>query len=186
MIVFLDFEASSLNKNSFPIEIAWVFEDGRSRSTLIKPLPNWTDWSDRAQSIHGISKQELLSAGAQVEDLVSEMLEVLQSHELYASAPSWDGKWLSTLLRAAGRPRHALKLAKSDDAFAKAARLILGEDVSDPEITELVKTVIEESEPPVKPAHRALPDAMLELHRWQMTKNAAAALHSKRALTQAK
>ncbi|MEK1875915.1 MAG: transcriptional regulator, partial [Rhizobium altiplani] len=37
MIVFLDFEASSLSKHSYPVEIAWVFEDGRSRSFLIKP-----------------------------------------------------------------------------------------------------------------------------------------------------
>jgi hypothetical protein len=53
MIVFLDFEASSLNKKSFPIEVAWVFQDGRSRSYLIRPAPEWIDWSDEAEEVHG-------------------------------------------------------------------------------------------------------------------------------------
>lgn len=34
MLVFLDFEASSLGKRSYPIEVAWVVEDGRSEAHL--------------------------------------------------------------------------------------------------------------------------------------------------------
>ena len=40
-----------------------------------------------------------------------------QGHDLLASAPSWDGKWLSALLRAAGLPRHSLRLRDSDEAM---------------------------------------------------------------------
>jgi hypothetical protein len=39
MIVFLDFEASSLARHSYPIEVAWVFEDGASEAHLIRPAP---------------------------------------------------------------------------------------------------------------------------------------------------
>jgi hypothetical protein len=39
MPVFLDFEASSLSKHSYLVEVAWVFEDGRSRSFLVRPAP---------------------------------------------------------------------------------------------------------------------------------------------------
>ena len=39
MLVFLDFEASSLGKRSYPIEVGWVFEDGRSEAHLIRPAP---------------------------------------------------------------------------------------------------------------------------------------------------
>ena len=39
MLVFLDFEASSLAKRGYPIEVAWVFEDGRAESHLIRPAP---------------------------------------------------------------------------------------------------------------------------------------------------
>jgi hypothetical protein len=50
MLAFLDFEASSLGKKSYPIEVAWVFEDGTSESHLIKPAPEWTDWDPAAQA----------------------------------------------------------------------------------------------------------------------------------------
>ncbi len=175
MIVFLDFEASSLRKNSYPIEVAWVFEDGRCVSHLLRPPAEWTDWSYEAEKIHGITRGKLLTEGVPVMDVADEMLRDLTGHALYASAPSWDGKWLSTLLRAAGQPRHALRLEKSDDAFAQAARAVLGNAVPEKEIRELVREVIAQTEPPLAPAHRALPDAQLELRRWQSARLAAEA-----------
>jgi hypothetical protein len=172
MIVFLDFEASSLAKNSYPIEVAWIFEDGRSRSCLIRPAENWTDWSSEAEGIHGIGRDILLAEGVPVEVLAAEMVETLSGHDLYASAPSWDGKWLSTLLRAAGLPRHALRLKKSDDAFLDAARAAIGPNSSEAEIMGLVSGVIESTERVSLP-HRALPDAKLERERWILVQRRA-------------
>jgi hypothetical protein len=37
MRTFLDFEASSLSDESYPVEVAWVFEDGHAESHLIRP-----------------------------------------------------------------------------------------------------------------------------------------------------
>ncbi len=175
MLIFLDFEASSLAKKSFPIEVAWVFEDGRSRSTLLRPVSDWTDWSDDAEKVHGISRSRLETEGTDVAVVAAEMVETLSGHDLYASAPSWDGKWLSTLLRGAGLPRHTLRLGKSDDAFAAAAREILGETVSDEDIAMLVSQEIDKTEAH-PPAHRALADARLELARLHAVRAAAAAL----------
>ncbi len=164
MRVFLDFEASSLSDDSFPIEVAWVFEDGRDQSFLLRPLPAWTDWDEGAERIHGISRARLDAEGADVATVAQEMVETLSGHALFASAPSWDGKWLSVLLRGAGLPRHALRLGKSDDAFVEAARNIAGDRVSDPDLNALVIGIIAKTEPPA-PAHRALADARLELER---------------------
>lgn len=172
LIVFLDFEASSLSKKSVPIEVAWVFEDGRSRSTLIRPAPDWDDWAADAEAIHHISRDMLAADGLSVGEVAAEMFDVLAGHDLYASAPSWDGKWLSALLRAGGLPRHALRLAKSDEAFRAAARRILGVAASEADITSLVEQTIRQSEPET-PVHRALPDAMLELERWKLVQAAA-------------
>jgi|GEM_PF-6618298 len=36
MFVFLDFEASSLSKQSHPVEVGWVGEDGAGESHLIR------------------------------------------------------------------------------------------------------------------------------------------------------
>lgn len=170
LIVFLDFEASSLSKKSFPIEVAWVFENGESRSALIRPAPDWTDWSPEAEAIHGIPRQRLLDEGASVGSIATEMIDALSGHKLYASAPSWDGKWLSALLRAAGYPRHALRLARSEEAFFDAARMAAGANLTDGEISALVETILVETEP-VTLAHRALPDAVLELERWRLIQN---------------
>ena len=147
MNVFLDFEASSLSKHSYPIEIAWVFEDGRSRSFLIRPLATWTDWSHDAERIHGITRAMLSSDGTSITSVADEMMKDLAGHDLHASSPSWDGKWLSVLLRAAGRPRHALRLRKSDDLFADTAAFILGDLAATIDLVGLVAQVIEASEP---------------------------------------
>lgn len=167
MNIFLDFEASSLGKHSYPIEIAWVFEDGPSRSFLITPLPSWTDWSEDAERIHGISREMLASHGTSIASVVDEMMRDLAGHDLYASSPSWDGKWLSVLLRAGGRPRHALRLRKSDNLFIDAAASILGDLAAEVDLQDLVARVIDASDP-VPPAHRALPDALLEAERLRL------------------
>ncbi|OWW00426.1 transcriptional regulator [Rhizobium sp. R693] len=171
MIVFLDFEASSLSKHSYPIEIAWVFEDGRSRSLLIKPKPGWTDWSADAEKVHGISRDRLQEEGSDVELVAKELMAELSGNELYASSPSWDGKWLSTLLRGGGMPRHALRLRKSDDLFTEVALAILNTGTT-VDVPALVANVIARSEP-ANPAHRALPDALLELERLRLVEDTA-------------
>ena len=175
MRVFLDFEASSLSDDSYPIEVAWVFEDGRDRSFLLRPLPAWTDWNDGAERIHGISRARLDAEGTEVATVAHEMVEALSGHALFASAPSWDGKWLSVLLRGAGLPRHALRLSKSDDAFVEAARDIAGDRTTDADLTALVADIIAKTTPPT-PAHRALADARLELERLTAVVAAARAL----------
>jgi hypothetical protein len=175
MPVFLDFEASSLSKHSYPVEVAWVFEDGRARSFLIRPAAGWTDWSGEAEAIHGISRDQLERDGVDVSTIVDEMIATLADQDICASAPSWDGKWLSALLRAAGHPRHELRLRQSDEAFMDAARAGLGSSVSEDVAANLVNEIIRRTEPP-KPPHRALPDALLEFERWELVRSEAARL----------
>ena len=92
MLVFLDFEASSLSKTSFPIEIGWVFEDGQGEGHLIRPAPGWSDWDESAAKIHGISRAQLEGQGTPHDEICRHMLDCLTGHTLFASAPSWDGK----------------------------------------------------------------------------------------------
>lgn len=166
LIAFVDFEASSLEEHSYPIEVAWAFEDGTSYSTLIRPAMDWSDWSMDAESIHRISRELLWANGAPVEVVAHLMLKQLEGHSLFASAPSWDGKWLSVLLRAAGLPRHALRLARSNDALVALAAEILGPTWSSTSINAFVADAISGLQLGL-PAHRALPDAQAELSKWR-------------------
>lgn len=169
MHVFIDFEASSLGERSYPVEVAWVFEDGASESHLIRPAPAWTDWDAAAAAIHGIRRTELEARGTR-HDLVAErMVEMLSGHMLYASAPSWDGKWLSTLLRAAGLPRHSLRLRDTDEALAESAREILGTSLPPGEVASAVAAVlvqVRQAAEAQAPRHRALADAEKERWKW--------------------
>lgn len=179
MRVFLDFEASSLADDSFPIEVAWVFEDGRAESFLIKPAPGWVDWSLEAEEVHKISRAQLTVEG-QPHDLVARrMLAELKGHDLLASAPSWDGKWLSVLLRGAGLPRHALRLRDSDLAQAETVRETLKGRVARDKLGAAVAEVLAQVRaargalPP--PEHRALPDAERERWLWMEARRLAEA-----------
>jgi hypothetical protein len=175
MLAFLDFEASSLSKQSFPIEVAWVFEDGRSESHLIRPAPTWNDWDPKAEAIHHIDLEQLRRDGTDHADVARRMVAQLDGHDLVASAPSWDGKWLSTLLRAAGLPRHRLRLRASGDARRECARQILAPLFTTGALKAAVERILESAEriPFGERAHRALADAEDERRLWLQIRHAA-------------
>jgi hypothetical protein len=176
MRVFLDFEASSLSKNSYPIEVAWVFEDGASEAHLIRPAPAWTEWDSGAERIHGIPRALLEREGEPHDRVAARMVAVLANHDLFASAPSWDGKWLSALLRAAGLPRHALRLRDSDEAHLEMAKELLREAVEPEQLEQVASSLvagIEVRGPEELPAHRALADAQEERLRWLKVRDEA-------------
>jgi len=179
MLVFLDFEASSLGKHGYPIEVGWVFEDGRSDSYLIRPAQDWTDWDAQAEAIHRISRSHLLANGSPHDVVARRMVEQLGGHDLLASAPSWDGKWMSALLRASGLPRHSLRLRDSDDAHRECAVAILASVISPDRLQQAIAEVLALSEvraPNQQPAHRALADAEAERARWLAVQATARAM----------
>jgi hypothetical protein len=170
MRVFLDFEASSLGKKGYPIEVGWVFEDGTSEAHLIAPAPNWTDWDEEAEAIHRIDRAMLAAEGTQVDRVASRMVAVLSDHTLYASAPSWDGKWLSALLRAAGLPRHSLRLRDTEEARQEVIAELIGDVVPPQELDATVSELLAQAAAFGKgltATHRALADAEQERRIFQ-------------------
>lgn len=184
MLVFLDFEASSLGRQSYPIEVAWVFEDGASEAHLIRPAPGWDDWDMSAEAIHRIPRATLLAEGVAHDVVARRMVEQLAGHDLTASAPSWDGKWLSILLRAASLPRHALRLRDTDETQREAARRILKEVVAADRLeteVERIRIQVIAARAGLATAHRALADALEERERWCAVQAAAAQFRDARA-----
>jgi len=170
-IAFLDFEASSLNKDGYPIEVAWVLSNGDEESHLIRPDPTWTDWDLKAETIHGLSRERLHAQGAPVADVARRMMSALAGYALYATAPSWDGKWLSRLLRTAGLPRHALRLQDTEAVHRQTMRdVLLGIGVPADLHDSLMKEVLSQAQRKdneLGPAeHRALADARREQRLW--------------------
>ena len=98
---FLDFEASSLDLIcGYPIEVGVCLEDGSLHSWLIRPAPLWNDWSDSAEAIHGISRQQLLDEGIEVRKVAKNLNDCL-SGNVYSDAWTFDSFWLHRLFKAA-------------------------------------------------------------------------------------
>jgi hypothetical protein len=176
MRTFLDFEASSLSGDSYPIEVAWVFEDGASETHLIRRAPSWTDWDPQAALTHGYSRATLLADGEPHDAVAGRLVERLAGHALFASAPSWDGKWLSVLLRSAGFPRHLLRLQDTEVAQAETVAEVVGDKVGAEELAAVTAAILDRvrrEKASLLVRHRALDDARQERWAWLRTKELA-------------
>lgn len=103
----IDFEASSLDENSFPIEVGVAeFCDGAidSWSSLIQPTAEWMRrdaWSARSERVHGISR-DLLASAPSAKDVLTELNERLgDCFFLYSDNAEYDRRWLAELAKAA-------------------------------------------------------------------------------------
>ena len=108
--------------------------------------------------------------------LARRMVAELSAHELTASAPSWDGKWLSALLRAAGLPRHSLRLRDTEDVQRDTARRILRGRVAPERLeaeVERIRLQALAARREETAAHRALADAQQERDCWLAVRSMA-------------
>ncbi|MEA3539237.1 MAG: hypothetical protein U9R73_08940 [Pseudomonadota bacterium] len=107
-IVTIDFEASCLPRHgrSFPIEVGIAHTDGRARSWLIQPVPEWSEWgwTEEAQSLHGITRQQLDRDGLPIAQVLAELTEAVAGWRVFADS-HLDAGWLDTLANAARTPR---------------------------------------------------------------------------------
>lgn len=188
MIYFLDFEASSLMKGSFPIEVGWVDEKGQAESYLIRPAPEWLtlddgrpEWSPESERLHGIPVAALLAEGVdhgRVARRAEEVLGRLQA-VAFSDNPHSDGYWLDMLLRACG-VRRAVPVTDVRLLYGWACRplrdlLLLGDgpgrERAEERIRNLAAEIVaraEEAEA-LRPRvhHRALPDAESLWRTWK-------------------
>lgn len=107
-IAFLDFEASSLSSNSWPIEVGWAVVDQncriQSNSALIQPHPQWPldDWDPKSAAIHKIELASLHQHGVSPREAYTKLTDGLRRRLVYSDAPQHDQHWLMRLQDAAG------------------------------------------------------------------------------------
>ena len=105
-IAIIDLEASGLHFDSYPIEVA-VRVKGVTKSWLIRPEPNWTHWCKTAESLHGITRAELVANGLPPLQVAQELNNVLSQTDglIYSDAAQWDSDWINTLYHSAKEPQ---------------------------------------------------------------------------------
>jgi hypothetical protein len=146
-VYILDIEASGLNEESYPIEIAWCALEGADEfSVLINPesAGGWDSWDDFAESaIHGISRSECCERGENVVVVANRLEQLLNDHPVFSDAPYQDQQWLNRLFDAVGKRCPAF-LLPIDQAVSLNKR------------AQLNKSLVELARP-----HRAMADCFL-------------------------
>lgn len=100
---FIDFEASSLDFESYPIQVAWSLPDGTVRSRFIRPAEGWEDWSWESEDIHGIPRSLLLEVGRPVREVADELNASLDPYNVaFCDGGLYDQAWLNRLFSEAG------------------------------------------------------------------------------------
>jgi DNA polymerase III subunit epsilon len=155
-LVFLDFEASSLTANSWPVEIglSWLRDDGEveSHARLIRRHPTWSmdDWSEQSAAIHQIPSGILESKGLDAPDAAEWFLETAKGRLIGTDNPEFEAKWLRRLLEI-GRDEVAVnrQIARLADFYA----------LIQPLLSEAALDMYFERLRRLKAPHRAGPDS---------------------------
>lgn len=97
---FVDFEASGIAPDSYPIEVAVVYPGGEYQS-LIQPARYWDHWSYDAQDMHQITREQLILEGTPPFEVAQAMNALFDGKTLCSDNPA-DCYWLDVLYEAAG------------------------------------------------------------------------------------
>lgn len=151
--VILDIEASGFGRGSYPIEVGFVLENGKTFNALIRPEPEWTHWCDAAESLHGIPRDLLERLGKPVAVVADWLNEHLRGKQVYSDAWGNDLSWLGLLFDAAERPQlfhlEALSTRLNESQMKRWGQ---------------VKNMVTESLGVAR--HRASSDALILQHTW--------------------
>ncbi|MCW3781562.1 3'-5' exonuclease [Defluviimonas salinarum] len=98
-VIFLDFEAASLQGWPVEIGLSWLAEGKvRTWASLIRPRPDWSDdlWDPAAEKIHGICRA-MLDEAPSADQIAAEVLSRISDRILVSDAPEFDARWLEWL-----------------------------------------------------------------------------------------
>lgn len=93
----IDVEASGFGRGSYPIEIGFVRPDGTTDARLIRPEPDWTHWSEDAEAVHGITREQLLQDGLCAADVADWLNAELKGLTVYSDSWGFDSSWIALL-----------------------------------------------------------------------------------------
>lgn len=110
---FLDFEASGLGADGYPIQVAWSAADGTvTECWLIEPAQDWAHeagWDPVAERVHGIPFATVCEQGRPAVWIAARMNSHLDGQTVYVDGGACDQIWCRQLFAAAGiAPRFTL------------------------------------------------------------------------------
>jgi DNA polymerase III epsilon subunit-like protein len=97
----VDIEASGFGAASYPIEIGIVRYDGAKWCKLIRPYDAWMHWDEKAEALHGITREMLHTRGLEPAKVCQELNHFLGNTVVYSDGWVVDNPWLIKLFSAA-------------------------------------------------------------------------------------
>ncbi|WP_158552077.1 3'-5' exonuclease [Komagataeibacter melaceti] len=166
--LFVDVEASSLHEGGFPIEVAWVTQDGVSESHLVRPQEGWAEWCTQAARLHGLTLTMLHAHGKAAQDVAHRFVQVARGRRVVSDATAFDGTWLSMLCDTAGLA--APPLLPVQLAYAEAVGPLLDHSASRSVQARMALQIVNHHEADEdacnRVRHRALYDAWSLFRIW--------------------
>jgi len=104
--IIIDIEASGFGKNSYPIEIGFISEQGETWCSLIKPEADWQHWEASAEQTHHISREVLFEYGLNASKVAQQLNDRLQGMVVYTDGWIHDFIWLARLFDSADMAPH--------------------------------------------------------------------------------
>ncbi|MDJ0740880.1 MAG: hypothetical protein QNJ91_14285 [Gammaproteobacteria bacterium] len=120
--IIIDVEASGFGSGSYPIEVGVALADGSRHCYLVSPARSWKHWDERAELMHGITRDTLLTYGRPIADIAWRLNELLHRRTAYSDAWSYDMSWLGRLYDAANM-RQAFRIADITELMTEDQRL---------------------------------------------------------------
>lgn len=120
-LLFLDFEASSLEADSWPIEVGVArINNGHVHhaSHLIRPHPSWNPeaWSLASQAVHGITRAQLQEHGTAAPDAAAWTLDTMAGMLVVSDNPGFETMWLKRLMSSQKHTTHPIPTVHDYDA----------------------------------------------------------------------
>jgi len=165
---FLDIEASSLGRRSYPIEVAWSDDDRNIENYLINfhEIDEWTDWNPDSQKIHGITKEQCREDGIHPRWLCNFMSNSIKPNEIiYADGGEFDAFWIDILFGVGSDLGYATFRVMHSDPIMMA--LLRNTEKSAERRFDLFKELKQEARRIVIGRHRATVDVqyLIELYK---------------------
>jgi hypothetical protein len=93
----IDFEASGLDFDSYPIEVGVILDTGKKYCSLIKPANDWLHWDRKAEKIHGLCLDILHAHGKPIATVSKELNAFIGKKTVFSDGWVVDKAWLSKL-----------------------------------------------------------------------------------------
>ena len=109
-LAVIDFEASSLDQDGYPIEVGLALWSGPedpifSWSSLIQPVGEWSrggHWSSKSAKVHGILSRDLVAHGYPVDQVAAALNDTLGAETTaWCDGDAYDALWTGALFKAA-------------------------------------------------------------------------------------